>query len=206
MIAAVLLATLTAVASADTVRIGNARITLGFDRANGALVEFVDRASGHSFVQAQSEIWQLDRFEANGAALAPKDAGRFTVRMLSAPRRGAELTWSEFAGAPRFRVVATITLRGDSALSDWRIALEDMGDVRVEQVHFPRIGNMGELPNEELVIPRWMGTLARQPKSVLYDSAGSARRLQFDYPSAAHVVLARRRRLLRGRRRHTRLP
>jgi hypothetical protein len=191
MILTALLATLTAVAPADTVRIGNARITLGFDGTTGALVQFVDRASGHNFVQAPSEIWQLDRFGGTGPALTPKDARSFRARMLPAPRRGAELTWSDFgnAGAPGFRVVATITLRGDSALSDWRIALEEMGDLRVEQVHFPRVGNMGALANEELVIPRWMGTLAREPRSVLYDSAGTARRLQFDYPGALSLQL-----------------
>ena len=192
MIATVLLATLTSLAGAsDTVRVGNARISFGFDGQSGALVEFSDRASGHDFVQMGGDIWQLERFEGTGASLTPRDARRFSARQLPAPRRGAELTWSDFGitGAADFRVVATITLRNDSSISDWRIALEGMGDLRVEQVHFPRIGNMGALPREELVIPRWMGTLAREPKSVLYDTAGTARRLQFDYPGALSLQL-----------------
>jgi hypothetical protein len=46
IIAAVLLATLTTLASPDTVRVGNARNRFGFDSRTGALIEFVDRASG----------------------------------------------------------------------------------------------------------------------------------------------------------------
>ena len=192
MLTTVLLAALTTlVTTGDTLRVSNARLTFGFDAQSGALVDFVDRASSHRFVQAAGEIWQLDRFEGTGAPLTPKDARRFALRPLPAPRRGAELTWSEFgiAGASDFRVVATITLRGDSALSDWRIALEHMGDLRIEQVHFPRIANMRALRDEELVIPRWMGTLARNPKNVLYDTAGGPRRLQFDYPGALALQL-----------------
>lgn len=187
MLTALAFVALTTIA-ADTLRVQNAAISFGFDTHSGALVEMIDRATGQRFVELPSSLWQLDVFENARPPLTPADARRFTHRTLP---NGAELTWSDFglANAPHLRVVATVRLAGDSALSHWRIALEAMGGFKAEQVHFPRVEHIPALANEELVIPRWMGTLARTPRSVLFDSAGAPRRLQFDYPGALSLQM-----------------
>lgn len=178
-------------AAQDTVRVQNTAIRLGFDAGNGALVEMIDRASRQNFVAEASPLWQLDRYDHSARSIFPADAGRFSWRKLRPPRRGIELTWSDFKipDARAFRVVATVSLQGDSALSDWRIVLEGLGGLQVEQIRFPRVENIPALANEELVIPRWMGALARSPRSVLYDTAGAPRRLQLDYPGAMSLQM-----------------
>lgn len=185
-----LLLSLPATLAGDTIPVRNGAIRFGFDSRNGRLLEMTHVARGKNLLRGASSLWQLELYDQPGKVLSPADAQRFTHRTLSAPA-GIELTWSEFGidAAPQLRVVATITLQGDSAISDWRIALEQLGQLRVEQVRFPRIENIARMPGEELVMPRWMGTLARTPESVLRAPDGKPRRLQFDYPGALSLQM-----------------
>ncbi len=175
-----------AVLQADTLTVRNGAIRFGFDARDGALIEMMHVANGKNLLDGSNRLWQLDLFEQPGKVLSAGDAKRFTHRMLATPQRGIELTWTDFGlpEAPALRVVATMTLQGDSAISDWRIALEQLGDLRVEQVRFPRVEHIVRAANEELVLPRWMGTLTRNVQSALTDTAGKPRRLQYDYPGA----------------------
>lgn len=175
---------------ADTLTVRNGALALGFDARSGALVQLIHGANGRNLVRGGSVLWQLELFEVPGKLIGMTDARRFTHRMLTAPR-GIELTWSDLGvpEAPALRVVATVTLQGDSAVSDWRIALEQLGELRVEQVRYPRIEHLARMPGEELVMPRWMGTLARDPQSVLRAPDGQPRRLQFDYPGALSLQM-----------------
>ena len=177
--------------SADTLTVANRALRFGFDTRTGALVEMTHRANGRNLVRGSSSLWQLDLYEQAGKMLTPAGARRFTHRMLPAPRQGIELTWTEFglAEAPALRVVATMTFQGDSAISDWRIALEQLGNLRVEQVRFPRVEHIARAQREELVMPRWMGAVARDPQSVLRAPDGQPRRLQFDYPGALSLQM-----------------
>lgn len=195
----VLLALLTAVvptpagaalAEADTIWIQNAALRLGFDADSGALLGMTDRASGHQFMRTASALWRLD-LAVGGDSIGPADAKRFEHRMLRPPRAGIELIWADFgrAEAPKLRVTATVLLQGDSAMSNWQILLDAPGTLGVEQVHFPRVDGIAALREEELVIPRWMGTLARQPNAVLLTADGQPRRLQFDYPGTLSLQL-----------------
>ena len=175
-------------AAADTVRVQNARLVFGFDARTGELIEMQDRTNRHRFITKAGELWQIDRFD-GGNGITPNDAKKFVARPLGA--LGVELTWSEFgiAGAPDLRVVVTVRMHGDTALADWRIALHEMGALNVEQVHFPRVQHIARQKTEALVIPRWMGTIARDPDAVLNDTLGNPRRLQFDYPGALSLQL-----------------
>lgn len=177
--------------AADTVHVQNGAVRFGFDTRNGALLELTDVASGHTFVTGASAVWRLDLPGADGVGIGPADAGRFEWRQLSGAEHGVVLSWSEFgrADAPRLRVTATVTLQDGAALSDWRIALDSMGDLRVEQVHFPRVERIAAQPGEELIVPRWMGTLARDPEAALRDTAGAPRRLEYSYPGTLSLQL-----------------
>ena len=176
--------------TADTVTVRNGALRLGFDARNGALVEMTHVARRQNLLKGASSLWQLDLFGQPGQTVTPANARRFGHRML-AGNRGIELSWSDFGrtDAPDLRVVATVSLQGDSAIADWRIALEQLGELRVEQTRFPRIEHIARTADEQLVMPRWMGTLARNPESVLRDTAGQPRRLQFDYPGALSLQM-----------------
>lgn len=172
----------------DTVRVQNAKLVFGFDDGNGSLIEMKDRTNGHDFVRGASSIWQIERYD-GGKPVTPADARVFVSR--SVDTNGLELTWSDFglSEAPDMRVVVLVSMHADTAVADWRIALRSTGAMTFEQVRFPRVEGIVRQKNEELVIPRWMGTLARDPQAVLHDTAGKPRRLQYDYPGALSLQL-----------------
>src|SRR5207244_93977 len=85
--------------------------------------------------------------------------------------------------APALRVTATVRLLGDSALSEWRIAVDSPGAMAIEQVRFPRLTGIPQLGSgEELAVPRWMGALARDPATLLAGPDRKGRRLEWAYP------------------------
>jgi hypothetical protein len=175
----------------DTVRFANRRLSLGFDGNTGALVDMTDVATGQHLLRGPGgDLWRIELFE-GGKVITPANARSFKATHYSG-RRGVHLAWSDFglAEAPSMRVVVSITMSDEQQpMSDWRIALDSTGTVKVEQVRFPRIEGIARQPDEELIAPRWMGALARNPQSVLTDTAGKPRRLQFDYPGAASLQL-----------------
>ncbi len=168
---------------ADSIPLQNNALRFAFDARTGSLIELTDRASGTNLLRGPSSLWRLELYDAPGQVLTPADAQRFTQRAVPG---GLELTWTGFRQpqAANLRVVVTVNMQGDSALSDWRIALEHLGQLRVEQVRFPRIETLKRLPNEELVVPRWMGTIAREPQKVFRRPDGQPARLEYHYPGA----------------------
>ncbi len=184
-------------AEADTVRVVNEAIRLGFDAERGTLVELVDVATGQGFVFTGSDaggVWLLDLAPgAPGGAVSPDDAGSFHTESGD-EGEAVRMVWSDFglAAAPDLRVTATVRARRGEAMTDWRIALTGMGTLGVEQVRFPRIHGIPPLgPGEELAVPRWMGQRTRDLRAQLRGRAGAGRRLEWAYPGAlAMQVLA----------------
>ena len=80
---------------ADTLRLENRSLRLGFDPSNGSLLELTDRASGQSFVGARAGaaagIWQLDRLTPGDSGLVPSSARNFSWHRLAGERPGLEL-------------------------------------------------------------------------------------------------------------------
>ncbi|HET7551219.1 MAG TPA: DUF6259 domain-containing protein [Gemmatimonadaceae bacterium] len=178
-----------------TVRIESSSIRIGFDAADGRLLELVDRASGRNLVQPLAPgdapapsgdpgIWSLELL--GGDTITPRRAHDFNARRL--PGEGAlSLTWSKFdvEGSPDLAVTVTVRLEGDSPIADWHIALHGAGALQVERVHFPRVVSIAPLGRDErLAVPRWMGALAKVPRALLTDSAGEPRRMEWVYPGA----------------------
>ena len=183
----ILLAGLLAVAAADTLWLQNDRLRLGFDASNGSLLELGDRVTGQSFVDGRraAGIWRLDRVAPRDSGLVPSSAGSFAWRELAGERPGLALVWGDFGltEAPGLRVTATVRLLGDSALSEWRIAVDSPGAIAIEQVRFPRLAAIPRLGgDEELAVPRWMGALARDPATLLAGPDRKGRRLEWAYP------------------------
>lgn len=173
--------------AADTVRLENSAVRLGFDAANGRLLELTDRASSRNLLRPSTSgagIWVLQLV--GGDSISPSQAHRFSATRLSGDRE-LHLTWSGFDAAPAagLSVTATLRLEGDQPMSSWRIALTGLGNLRVERVHFPRIASIASLGDDErLAVPRWMGAVAANPRALLSDSAGKPRRLEWVYPGA----------------------
>ena len=175
--------------TADTLWLQNDRLRLGFDASNGSLLELRDRATGQSFVDGRraAGIWRLDRLAPRDSGLVPSSARSFSWHELAgeARGRGLALVWSDFglSEAPGLRVTATVRLLADSALSEWRIAVDSPGAIAIEQVRFPRLAAIPRLGDgEELAVPRWMGALARDPATLLAGQDGKGRRLEWAYP------------------------
>ena len=176
-----------AMRAGDTVRLENSAVRLGFDAANGRLLELTDRASSRNLLRPSTSgagIWVLQLV--GGDSISPSQAHRFSATRLSGDRE-LQLTWSGFDAAPAagLSVTATLRLEGDQPMSSWRIALTGLGDLRVERVHFPRIASIASLGDDErLAVPRWMGAVAANPRALLSDSAGKPRRMEWVYPGA----------------------
>src|SRR5207247_615024 len=99
---------------------------------------------------------------------------------LGGERPGSALAWSDFGRieAPALRVTAAVRLYGDSSLSEWRIVVDSLGPMAIEQVRFPRLTGLRQLGSgEELAVPRSMGALARDPAMLLAGPDGKGRRL-----------------------------
>lgn len=182
-------------APADTVRIESSGIRIGIDATTGRLLELIDRESSRNLLLPEprdssrgtsrdAALWSLELF--TGDTITPPRAHHFAVRQL--PGEAAlRLAWSDFgiAAAPGLVVTVTVRLEDARPVSYWRIALDGLGDLRVERVHFPRVAAIAPLGDDErLAVPRWMGALAKNPRALLTDSTGKPRRMEWVYPGA----------------------
>jgi hypothetical protein len=173
------------VPAADTIRIENGHIRIGFSPDNGRLLELVHAHSGLQFVSASADgdLWRLDLLPAGAVdAVTPAEAGTFRVERPADSQ--LRLIWSEFGidAAPHLEVVVDLGLRSGEAMSEWRIALESFGALAVYHIRFPRLPAIARLGAEEhLAMPQWMGVLTRQPREIL-TGEGDGRRIEWAYP------------------------
>ncbi len=181
---------------ADTLWLENRTIRLGFDARNGSLVAFTDRATGEAFAGAGggnggTDLWRLDRLGPADSSVFPTSARGFSWRRLAGEQQGLTLEWSHFglAEAPALRVTADIRLLGDSAMSEWRIAVDSPGTIAIAQARFPRLAGIPRRAGEELAVPRWMGTLARDPARLLGGADGKGHRLEWAYPGTLSLQM-----------------
>lgn len=183
----------TRLAAADTVWLENARIRIGFDARDGALVALTDRRTGQRFVTgAGAQLWRLDAPSLPDSALGPASARHFDWQRLPGAEPGLTLEWRDFglAGAPALRVTATVRLQGAAPMSSWHVALDSAGTLGIEQVRFPRITGIPALgAGEELAVPRWMGAVAPNPSALLMGADGKGRRLEWAYPGTMSLQL-----------------
>ncbi len=181
---------------ADTLWLENRTLRLGFDARNGSLVAFTDRATGETFAGAGggnggTDLWRLDRLHPADSSVFPTSARGFSWRRLAGEQQGLTLEWSDFglAEAPALRVAADVRLLGDSAISEWRIAVDSPGTIAIAQVRFPRLAGIPRRAGEELAVPRWMGALARDPARLLGEADVKGHRLEWAYPGTLSLQM-----------------
>lgn len=167
-------------------------ISVELSPADGHLLALGDgsRAALAGAARDSIGLWSFDL--APGATPATLDAAQ--AKRFEWHRRGAnglELVWSDFPGtpAPQARVTASVELRPDSTAA-WRIRVEGIAGVAVDQVHYPRLTGIAlSRPGLELAVPSWMGQIARDPRRLLAGDSGTGRRLEFVYPGAMSMQL-----------------
>jgi imidazolonepropionase-like amidohydrolase len=172
------------------IRLENRHLRIGLDGRTGRVVELLDRRTGQAFVTGRSDsvgVWDLHAVVGGAARrLTPADARRFRSARVGGPASPAlRLTWDGFGlrAAPDLRVTATVRLRADEPMSEWRIRLDGISGLAVDSVRFPRVAGIPPLgEGEELAVPLWMGQRTREPRRVLAGPAGEGRRLGWFYP------------------------
>jgi hypothetical protein len=178
---------------ADTLWLANGALRIGFDASNGSLVAFTDRATGDAFAGARggTDIWRLDRLTPADSGVLPSSARSFSWQRLAGELPGLTLVWSDFglAKAPALRVSVEVRLLRDSAMSEWRIAVDSPGTVAIAQVRFPRVTGIPSRAGDALAVPRWMGALARDPATLLAGPDGKGRRLEWTYPGTLSLQM-----------------
>jgi len=164
----------------------NRAIQLDLSRADGHIVALRDW-SGRQLAGTATDsigLWSLDLLPGGIAATVHASSARHFESRIGA--RDAELTWTDFSVGASLKVVANVRLRADSSTS-WRIRVEGMRGAAVERVHFPRLTAITLHDDDELAVPSWMGQRARNPRSLLRNSDGSGKRLEFVYPGATSM-------------------
>jgi hypothetical protein len=177
--------------AAGSIVLENRALRLVLDERDGHVAQLIDRATEYLILDASSDTVGLWDLHLASGHVTPRRAAQFQWTRTGAQGRTLRLTWSGFgAAAPRMRVIATVSLRGDSAISDWRIRLEGIEGLGVDSVRFPRVTGIGSLgDSEELAVPVWMGQRTREPRRVLAGADGQGRRLEWFYPGQLSLQL-----------------
>lgn len=172
--------------AADTLRIANDQLSLGFDKQDGRMVEFASVEMGKDFVGSPgSKVWRLELLPySEERFLGADDADSFRWERS---RNGQELQlrWGGFDldQAKGLTVMVTVRLPSDVSVSKWSLVLEGIDALGIEKIHFARIAPIRRLGDKERVaVPSWMGLLAQQPRDLLAGKGGKGRRLDWYYP------------------------
>ncbi|HNQ72625.1 MAG TPA: DUF6259 domain-containing protein [Verrucomicrobiota bacterium] len=170
---------------AEVVRLGNAQLQIGIEPRLGHLVELVDGATGHNFIQTTNlgALWELELSGGAEPVLHPARARSFASRALTGVA-AHELVWSDFdvVAAPRLQVRVHIAFEVDQPMSRWGLAVEGLGGLRLGAIRFPRVINLQAQPAERLAVPVWMGQQAANPRALLSPVQGPPQRWEWHYP------------------------
>ena len=131
------------------------------------------------------DLWQLEIFSStNQSWITPSHAKSFRWEKDRIDESALRLIWEKFshAAAPELRVEVVVRCETGVASSQWKIAVENTGELKLHEVQFPRIGGLRKREREFLAVPSWLGQQASNPRRLLAGSAGKGARLEWDYP------------------------
>lgn len=169
----------------ELVRVSNQHLQLSFNSTNGQLVEAIDLHSRHNFVGGPSDhgLWQLNlRQQTSAETATASDSSRFAFEKTGS--RSVRLTWDRLGRptAPELRVQVTVELDAEKPISRWRMAVDQLGELKLHDIRFPRFPRIAPQANEYLAAPQWMGQVTGNPRELLDGSEKKGRRLEWDYP------------------------
>ncbi|MPZ18784.1 MAG: hypothetical protein GEV06_12850 [Luteitalea sp.] len=171
-----------------TIRLSNGHLELAFDGRNGRLLRLFDEATKQDFVAGATQggdVWALNIAAADEQeTIAPARASAF--RSEQSEEHSVTLIWEDFdlKAAPDLRVEVSVSLEPDTPMSRWNISLENVGDLALDRVRFPRVVGIPDLGNERLAVPQWMGQLAKNPRRLGIREGGGRQRWEWAYPGA----------------------
>lgn len=166
-------------AAEGRVFLANGLLRMGVEPSSGAIVEFVDVATGHNFGQAGDGMWAI----ALGTnSVIPSHASRFRMESDLGERTSRMMTWSGFAPpAPaQLSVRVRVTLDPETGTARWRIGVEGLGNEELRQVRFPIFTDIPAQNKERLAVPMWMGQVAAEPRGLFKGKQN--KRFKWDYP------------------------
>jgi len=179
----------------------NEKLKLGFDKNTGTLLVFEDLINSYEFLDTnitQASLWEFDILKPTGSMKIDMTVAT-KFKLLSPSSNTLILEWSDFTSLENkeLKVVATVNLEEDKAMSNWSISLEGTKGMEISQLAFPRIKGLKDMGNEYLAVPYWLGQLFHNPRKSLKEmqteslsqSQGKQSRYLFDYPGPLSLQL-----------------
>lgn len=176
-------------ALAEIVRVADSQIKVGIDDASGTIRELLELPAGFNQIAeaaATLGLWQITVDARNSAkTISAEKAGPIRFERLSGARPGLQLVWDRVdAGAESpLRVEVRVHLgEPRPGLSRWELVITKPAGLRLTQVRFPRVGGLRERPDETLAVPKVLGLLHRQPRTLLQGKGSQGARIAWGYP------------------------
>lgn len=175
-------------AAAEPVRVSNSFLQIGVSAKDGSVLELIDvQTKQNEIAAAQNKfpLWELETVSGTERGrISSAQAKSFRHENLNGTEPGLRLVWEDFGieAAPNLRVEVRVILEAGVASSDWNIAVENLGKLRLSEVHFPRINGLQKRENEYLTVPSWLGTRAANPRRLLVGENKKGSRVERDYP------------------------
>lgn len=176
-------------AQAEAERVADSRLQIGLDPTRGTLRELIQLPDGYNQLADSAEplaLWQITvRDGETTHELSAERAGPPKIERLTGDQPGLRLVWDKVArdGKEPLRVDVVVRLdQQDASLSRWELSVAKPKSVRLTQVRFPRVPNLRERTEEVLAVPRELGALARNPRSLTLGKNKQGTRLAWRYP------------------------
>ncbi len=167
------------------VTIETASLQLVLDPQSGRIVEITAPDTGINIIDpaVNAPLWSIDANLAGHGPILPAHAGQFHAEPDATGKPSVRLTWSGFKldEAPAFSVVVDAEVDAATAVSHWCIAIDGLGELRMVDVRFPRVGGFARQEAETLTVPIWIGQKTDKARTLL-NAGNKARRLEWTYP------------------------
>jgi len=153
--------------------LGNSRLEIALSgEAKGGLRALVDKATGRNFIAAAPRpLYRLVLAERFGepVEVTSLDAESVTVESASSPQEQTlTLRYGPHAGLD-LRVTCRVSLAADSALSRWRIAIENKTQYGVRAIQYPLVfcpAVLGESDEDDCYVRGiWGGAIMQRPNT-----------------------------------------
>ena len=159
-------------ADSSLVRVGDDKLLVGLDPANGSFRELVELADGYNQIAdspASLGLWQIS--VGTNQVLSAERAVSPNIERIAG---GTRLVWAKVGD--QLRVEVTV------CSNRWGLSVTKPANVRLTQIRFPRVGGLRQRSDEVLAVPNQLGMLTRKPRNLLQGKTGKGTRISWTYP------------------------
>jgi hypothetical protein len=166
-------------------------IELRFSGSSGQLQYFCGYRGADSVpvTDMTASIWEIKYSDSAGVqTLNTGDASRF--RHWMPDDTTLILEWDHFTNLINNNMAVTAMVRIESrrSMSHWRISLDGISGIQVDNLIFPSISKTQASAIEYLAVPEWMGQLMKNPGEYLAKTR--SRRFEWSYPGPLSMQFA----------------